>query len=45
MGRGFWKRKSLNNYIVKLWRYLSEDDSLELATIQKVGYKLIYRSK
>lgn len=32
--------QSLNNYIAKLRKYLSDDESLELMTIPKVGYKL-----
>lgn len=32
--------QSLNNYIAKLRKYLSEDKQLELLTIPKVGYKL-----
>lgn len=32
--------QSLNNYIAKLRKYLSEDKQLELLTISKVGYKL-----
>lgn len=32
--------QSLNNYIAKLRKYLSEDESLELMTVPKVGYKL-----
>lgn len=32
--------QSLNNYIAKLRKYLSEDGRLELLTIPKVGYKL-----
>lgn len=32
--------QSLNNYIVKLRKYISEDKQLELMTIPKVGYKL-----
>lgn len=32
--------QSLNNYIVKLRKYLSEDERLNLVTLPKVGYKL-----
>lgn len=32
--------QSLNNYIVKLRKYLSEDEQLNLVTQPKVGYKL-----
>lgn len=32
--------QSLNNYVTKLRRYLSEDEHLKLVTIPKVGYKL-----
>lgn len=32
--------QSLNNYIVKLRKYLSEDEQLNLLTLPKVGYKL-----
>lgn len=38
---GYGNEQSLNNYIAKLRKYLSEDDQLELITIQKVGYKLV----
>jgi DNA-binding response OmpR family regulator len=31
---------SLNNYISKLRRYLAEDETIQLTTIPKVGYKL-----
>lgn len=37
---GSGNEQSLNNYIAKLRKYLSEDESLELMTIPKVGYKL-----
>lgn len=33
--------QSLNNFIAKLRKYLSEDEQLELVTIPKKGYKLI----
>lgn len=32
--------QSLNNYIAKLRKYLSEDEQLELMTVPKVGYRL-----
>lgn len=38
---GFSNEQSLNNYIVKLRKYLQADSSLELITIPKIGYKLI----
>lgn len=38
--RNYANEQSLNNYIAKLRKYLSEDESLELITIPKVGYKL-----
>lgn len=38
---GNGNEQSLNNYIAKLRKYLSEDSRLELITIQKVGYKLV----
>lgn len=33
--------QSLNNYISKLRKYLAEDNTLELATVPRVGYKLV----
>ncbi|MDR2920127.1 MAG: response regulator transcription factor [Tannerella sp.] len=36
--------QSINNYIAKLRHYLAADKSIELATIPKVGYKLIINS-
>lgn len=38
---GFSSEQSLNNYIAKLRKYLSEDNQLELVTIPKIGYKLV----
>lgn len=32
--------QSLNNYISKLRKYLAEDNTLELVTVSRVGYKL-----
>lgn len=37
---GYANELSLNNFIAKLRKYLSEDDNLELTTIPKTGYKL-----
>ena len=37
---GYGNEQSLNNYVAKLRKYLSEDESLDLITIPKVGYKL-----
>lgn len=36
----YGNEQSLNNYIAKLRKYISADNSLELLTIPKVGYKL-----
>lgn len=33
--------QSLNNFIGKIRKYLSEDESLELITVPKIGYKLM----
>lgn len=41
---GYTNEQSLNNFIAKLRKYLSEDNTLELTTIPKVGYKL-YRKQ
>ncbi len=38
---GYSSEQSLNNYIAKLRKYLSEDNQLELVTIPKIGYKLV----
>lgn len=38
---GYGSEQSLNNYIAKLRKYLSEDNQLELVTIPKIGYKLV----
>ena len=42
---GYTNEQSLNNFIVKLRKYLSEDDTLELTTIPKVGYRLTTKHK
>lgn len=40
-GEGFGNEQSLNNFVSKLRKYLADDPQIELATIQKEGYKLI----
>lgn len=40
-GEGFGNEQSLNNFVSKLRKYLVDDPQIELATIQKEGYKLI----
>ena len=42
---GYTNEQSLNNFIAKLRKYLSEDDTLELTTIPKVGYRLATKHK
>lgn len=42
---GYTNEQSLNNFIAKLRKYLSEDDTLELTTIPKVGYRLTTKHK
>lgn len=38
---GYANEQSLNNFIAKIRKYLSEDKSIKLLTIPKVGYKLV----
>ena len=42
---GYTNEQSLNNFMAKLRKYLSEDDTLELTTIPKVGYRLATKHK
>lgn len=37
----YGSEQSLNNFIGKIRKYLSEDESLKLITVPKIGYKLI----
>lgn len=37
---GCGNEQSINNYVARFRKYLSEDESVELVTIPKVGYKL-----
>lgn len=39
---GSSNEQSLNNFISKLRKYLSDDKQVELATVQKNGYQLNY---
>lgn len=42
-GGEYCSEHSLNNFIAKLRKYISDDEQLELITIPKIGYKLVQK--